>query len=388
VRAFLVVLDGVGAGALPDAADYGDAGANTLLHVAQANGGLRLPALERLGLGRVLALPGVRPLANPQGSWGTMVERSPGKDSTIGHWELAGVISEKPLPTYPHGFPRQLLERFAQAVGRGWIGNQAVSGTEILERLGEEHQRSGRLIVYTSADSVFQIAAHESTVSLEELYQACRVARALLQGEHAIGRVIARPFTGAPGDYRRTANRRDFSLAPPAATTLDRLAERGLPVVTVGKVDDLFAGRGVSEAIHTRDNAEGEQALVDLARRPGRGLVFANLVDFDQAYGHRNDAAGFGRALEQFDGRVPELLGHLRSDEVLLITADHGNDPTTASTDHSRERVPLLVGGARVRPGVAIGERDTFADVAATLAEYFGVTPPPAGRSFLRQVRA
>jgi phosphopentomutase len=387
MRAFLVVLDGVGVGALPDAAEYGDEGSNTLLHVAEASGGLRLPALERLGLGRVLDLPGVRALREPHGAFGSMRERSKGKDSTTGHWELAGLVSERGFPTYPHGFPVELLDRFAAAVGREWMGNEVASGTEIVQRLGAEHQRTGRFIVYTSADSVFQVAAHEETVPLEELYEACRAARRLFQGEHAVGRVIARPFQGAPGAYARTAHRRDFSLAPPKATLLDRLVEREIPVVTVGKVDDLFAGRGISEAVHTSSNAEGEQALVDLARRPGHGLVFANLVDFDQSYGHRNDPAGFARALEQFDARVPELLAHMRSDEVLLITADHGNDPTTPSTDHSRESVPLLVGGARVRPGVALGVRETFADVGATLADYFGAKALSAGRSFLREVR-
>jgi phosphopentomutase len=388
MRMFLVVLDGVGIGALPDAADYGDAGSHTLRHVAEAHGGLRVPTLERLGLGRIDALPGVRAVADPRGAFGRLAERSRGKDSTTGHWELAGIVSDRAFPTYPRGFPEALLERFAAVTGRGWLGNVAASGTEIIARLGEEHQRTGKLIVYTSADSVFQVAAHEQTVPLETLYEACRVARGLLTGEHAVGRVIARPFTGPPGGYRRTANRRDFSLQPPEATLLDRLAERGLPVLTIGKVDELFAGRGVTEGFHTRDNAEGEGLLCDLVRRSGEGLVFANLVDFDQQYGHRNDAAGFGRALEQFDARAAELIGHLRSDEMCLITADHGNDPTTPGTDHTREYAPLLVAGPRVRAGVDLGTRETFADVAATLAEAFGVMRPTRGRSFLREVRA
>lgn len=388
MRVFLIVLDGVGIGELPDAADYGDAGCHTLRHVAEVNGGLRVPMLERLGLGRIEALPGVRAAADPRGAFGRMAERSQGKDSTTGHWELAGIVSERAFPTYPGGFPEALLERFAATVGRGWLGNVAASGTEIITRLGETHQRTGELIVYTSADSVFQIAAHEQTVPLEELYQACRVARGLLTGEHAVGRVIARPFTGSPGAYRRTANRRDFSLNPPEATLLDRFAERGLPVLTIGKVDELFAGRGVTEGFHTRDNTEGEGLLCDMVRTSGEGLVFANLVDFDQQYGHRNDAAGFARALEQFDGRAAELLGHLRSDEMCLVTADHGNDPTTPGTDHTREYVPLLVAGPRVRAGVDLRTRETFADVAATLADMFGVTGPASGRSFLREVRA
>ena len=387
MRAFLIVLDGVGIGALPDAADYGDQGTHTLLHVAEAAGGLSLPVLERLGLGRLLALPGVRAISDPRGARGRLAEASKGKDSTTGHWELAGLKLERAFPTYPHGFPVPLLERWSERIGRGWIGNVAASGTEIIARLGAEHERSGRLIVYTSADSVFQIAAHERRVPLDELYAACRAARELLTGEHAVGRVIARPFVGEPGDYRRTPNRRDFSLEPPAETLLDRLKRAGQRVVTVGKVDDLFAGRGVSEAIHTRNNAEGEDVLVDLARRAGEGLVFANLVDFDQQYGHRNDAPGFARALEQFDERCGEIEGRLRDDELCLVTADHGNDPTTPGTDHTREYTPLLVAGPRVRPGVDLGTRATFADVGATLAEMLGVGRLAHGTSFLRELR-
>jgi phosphopentomutase len=388
MRVFLIVLDGVGIGALPDAADYGDEGSHTLLHVAEAAGGLNLPRLESLGLGRLLALPGVRALADPRGARARMAERSKGKDSTSGHWEMAGLILDRPFPTYPHGFPKQLLDRWSERIERGWIGNVAASGTEIIERLGAEHQRSGNLIVYTSADSVFQVAAHETTVPIEALYEACQTARGMLTGEHAVGRVIARPFTGAPGAYKRTERRRDFSLEPPGATLLDRLAERGHPVITVGKVDQLFAGRGVSDAIHTASNAEGEEVLADLARRRGEGLVFANLVDFDQQYGHRNDPAGFARALEEFDEHLGEILAHLRDDEMCLITADHGNDPTTKSTDHAREYVPLLVAGRRVRAGADLGTRETFADIAATLAELFGVKRPEAGTSFLGEVRA
>ena len=387
MRAFLIVLDGVGIGALPDAADYGDQGTHTLLHVAEAAGGLSLPVLERLGLGRLLALPGVRAISDPRGARGRLAEASKGKDSTTGHWELAGLKLGRAFPTYPHGFPVPLLERWSERIGRGWIGNVAASGTEIIARLGAEHERSGRLIVYTSADSVFQIAAHERRVPLDELYAACRAARELLTGEHAVGRVIARPFVGEPGDYRRTPNRRDFSLEPPAETLLDRLKRAGQRVVTVGKVDDLFAGRGVSEAIHTRNNAEGEDVLVDLARRAGEGLVFANLVDFDQQYGHRNDAPGFARALEQFDERCGEIEGRLRDDELCLVTADHGNDPTTPGTDHTREYTPLLVAGPRVRPGVDLGTRATFADVGATLAEMLGVGRLANGTSFLRELR-
>jgi phosphopentomutase len=387
MRAFLIVLDGVGIGELPDADEYGDRGADTLRHVAEAVSGLRVPNLERLGLGRLCAGPGLRAVNDPRGAHGRLAERSKGKDSTTGHWELAGLVLERAFPTYPNGFPTALLDRWSERVGRGWIGNVAASGTEIIERLGAEHERRGSFIVYTSADSVFQVAAHERIVPLEELYAACVAARALLQGEHAVGRVIARPFEGAPGRYRRTANRRDFSLPPPSRTLLDRMQERGRTVITVGKVDDLFAGRGVTDAIHTHDNSEGETALMDLVQRPGEGLVFANLVDFDQQYGHRNDPRGFARALEQFDERLGLLLARLRGDEICLVTADHGNDPTTPGTDHTREYTPLLVAGPRVRPA-DLGTRDSFADVGATLAELFGVGPLEHGRSFLREVRA
>lgn len=388
MRIFLVVLDGVGMGEMPDAGDYGDRGSHTLRHVAEHAGGLRLPNLESLGLGSLLELPGVRRLAEPLGAHGRLAERSPGKDSTTGHWEMMGIVLERAFPTYPHGFPPELLERWCERVGRGWLANTTASGTEIIARLGEEHQRSGRYIVYTSADSVFQVAAHEQTVPLEELYAACRTARGMLTGEHAVGRVIARPFAGAPGAYARTANRRDFSLEPFEPTVMDRLVERGKPVITVGKVDDLFAGRGVTDAIHTKTNAEGEQVLLDLARRTGEGLVFANLVEFDTQYGHRNDPAGFARALQQFDETLGRLLPAMRDDEMVWVTADHGNDPTTPSTDHSREYTPLLVAGPRVRRGADLGTRDTFADLGATVAEVFSVTAPRSGTSFLKELKA
>ena len=387
MRVFLIVLDGVGIGELPDAGEYGDRGSNTLLHVAEATQGLRLPRMEALGLGRLLDLPGVRPVASPTGARARLAEQSKGKDSTTGHWELAGVVSERPFPVYPHGFPDDLLRSLAPRIGREWMGNVVGSGTDVIARFGAEHQRSGRPIVYTSADSVFQIAAHEETIPLEQLYEICRIVRANLPPEHAVGRVIARPFVGAPGSYSRTPNRRDFSLEPPEPTLLDRLVASGQAVVTVGKVDDLFAGRGVTEAIHTKNNGEGQDVLTSLARRAGQGLVFANLVDFDQLYGHRNDVPGFARALESFDERLEELLAHLRADEMCWLTADHGNDPTTPSTDHAREYTPLLVAGPRVKPGVDLGTRETFADVAATLAELFGVAAPRWGRSFLREVR-
>jgi phosphopentomutase len=388
LRVFLIVLDGVGMGALPDAERYGDAGANTLLHVAERTGKLSVPVMEAHGLGNLLPMPGVRPSLAPRGARAKLTERSPGKDSTTGHWEMMGITLERAFPTYPDGFPRELLDRWSERVQRGWIGNVAASGTEIIARLGQQHQETGRFIVYTSADSVFQVAAHEKTVTIEDLYAACRAAREMLTGPHAVGRVIARPFTGEPGAYRRTTRRRDFSLAPTAPTVLDRLVEAGRRVVTVGKVDDLFAGRGVSDAIHTTSNEEGETVLLDLVKRAGEGLVFANLVDFDTQYGHRNDATGFARALEHFDLTFGKLLDRLRGDEMVWVTADHGNDPTTPGTDHTREYTPLLVSGPRVREGTDLGTRATFADLGATLAELFSVTAPRAGASFLSELRA
>ena len=385
---FLIVLDGVGMGALPDADRYGDAGANTLLHVAERAGRWSLPVMAAHGLGNLLPMPGVPPSLAPLGARARLAERGAGKDSTTGHWEMMGVTLDRPFPTYPDGFPRELLDRWSQRVQRGWIGNVAASGTEIITRLGERHQKTGDFIVYTSADSVFQVAAHERTVPIEQLYSACRSARELLAGPHAVGRVIARPFDGEPGAYRRTARRRDFSLAPIAPTVLDRLAEAGRRVVTVGKVDDLFAGRGITDAIHTTSNEEGQTVLLDLAKRPGEGLVFANLVDFDTQYGHRNDPAGFARALEGFDAVFGQLVSRLRSDELAWVTADHGNDPTTPGTDHTREYVPLLVAGPRVREGVDMGTRATFGDLGATLAEVFSVSAPRTGTSFLAELRA
>ena len=387
MRVFLIILDGVGIGELPDAAEYGDRGANTLLHVAEFVGRLRVPVMESLGLGNLLPMPGVAPMLAPLGARARLTEMSAGKDSTTGHWEMMGLALDSALPTYPDGFPRDFLDAWSERVERGWIGNVAASGTEIIERLGERHQDSGDFIVYTSADSVFQVAAHESTVHIDQLYEACRVAREMLVGRLAVGRVIARPFEGTPGHYRRTARRRDFSLEPHAPTLMDTMVQAGRRVVTVGKVDDLFAGRGVSDAIHTQDNGEGEAVLLDLAKRSGEGLVFANLVDFDTQYGHRNDPAGFARALETFDATLGELRSRLRGDEMVWITADHGNDPTTPGTDHTREYTPLLLAGPRVAAGADLGTRSTFADVAATLAEIFSVTAPRVGKSFLKEIR-
>jgi len=380
-RAVILVLDGVGVGAAPDAAQYGDVGSDTLGNLARVVGGLNLPNLAAVGLGHVAPIHGVDAVAEPQGAWGTMRPASAGKDSTTGHWEIAGVHLSRPFPTYPHGFPSDVLDRFSAAVGRGVIGNVTASGTEIVARLGEEHARTGKLIVYTSADSVFQVAAHEEVVPLEELYAACETARAQLVAPNDVSRVIARPFVGRPGEYVRTTNRRDYSLAPPVETLLDDLAAAGVPRSGVGKVDDLFAGRSL-RARHTTSNAEGIAAILDWLRGEQGGLLFANLVDFDTLYGHRNDVAGFQRALREFDDALPAIRAALREDDLLFITADHGNDPTTPSTDHARERVPLLALGEPVHP-VALGERATFSDLGATVAEWLNVGFRGEGVSFL-----
>ena len=385
-RAIVIVLDGVGAGAAPDAADYGDAGSNTLGNLARAVGGLDLPNLERLGLGRVIPLEGVHSNHAPSGAWGRMRPASAGKDSTTGHWEICGIQLGKPFPTYPNGFPPDVIETFTRRVGRGVLGNVAASGTEVIDRFGSEHVRTGKLIVYTSADSVFQVAAHEDVVPLGDLYDACGAAREMLVAPHDVSRVIARPFAGEAGHFTRTPNRRDFSIEPPSETLLDALVAAGIPRRGVGKVDDLFARRSI-EAEHTRDNAAGLEGIARALREMPSGFLFANLVDFDQLWGHRNDAAGFHDALRAFDRVLPTLLSALREDDLLFLTADHGNDPTTPSTDHSREMVPLLVAGSRVRP-VGLGERPTFADLGATVGEWLGIGFRGRGTSFLSELLA
>lgn len=380
-RALILVLDGVGCGAAPDTEAYGDAGSDTIGNVARAVGGLHLPNMAQLGLGNLSAIAGVEPVPRPAGGWGVMLPRSAGKDSTTGHWEIAGLHLEKPFPTYPHGFPPDVLRAFSDATGRPVIANTVASGTAVIDAFAEEQRRTGAWIVYTSADSVFQIAAHEGWIPLDELYRACQIAREQLVAPHDVSRVIARPFEGTPGAWKRTANRRDYSIQPPGTTLLDALAEAGVPRSGVGKVDDLFAGRAISTR-HTADNAEGVANLLEWLSGPARGFCFANLVDFDQLYGHRNDVLGFQGALEAFDRALPSLLSVLREDDLLFITADHGNDPTTPSTDHARERVPLLVAGARVRGG-PLGVRDTFSDLGATVADWFGLSWRGRGTSFL-----
>ena len=384
-RVILIVLDSVGCGELPDAAAYADQGSDTLGNIAKQVQ-LALPHLRALGLGHVAAIgsgpPGRRTAAIGQGAYGRMAEASPGKDSVTGHWELAGIILEHPFPTFPAGFPLDLIDEFERRIGRRTLGNVVASGTEIIDRLGEEHLRTGQPIVYTSADSVFQVAAHEDVIPIGEQYRICEVAFDLACRGLGVGRVIARPFVGSPGGFMRTANRHDYALAPFAETVLDRLVARGVSVVGVGKVSDLFAGRGISRSLPTGSDREGLDRIRQAMGDTGEGLIFANLVDFDTLYGHRNDVAGYAANLERFDERLGALLDDLRDEDLLVVTGDHGNDPTTPSTDHSREHVPLLVAGPRVRPGVDLGTRQTFADVGQTIAGIFDVGPLPHGTSF------
>ncbi len=385
-RAAIVVLDGVGIGEAPDAAAYGDTGSDTLGNLARALGGMDLPNLAGAGLGNIAPLAGVAPAQSPTGAWGMMIPKSAGKDSTAGHWEIAGVRLEKPFPTYPSGFPADVVAAFQERTGRPVIGNVVGSGTAVIDQFAAEHERTGAWILYTSADSVFQVAANEAVVPLSELYHACQMARDMLVSPNDVSRVIARPFVGESGSYRRTKNRRDFSIAPPDVTLLDALDSAGIARAGVGKVDDLFAGRGIAST-HTANNAEGISAIEKWLAGEVDGLLFANLVDFDQAFGHRNDAPGFYGALRQFDAALPGLVALLREDDLLFITADHGNDPTTPSTDHARECVPLLAFGPSVRR-VSLGKRSTFADLGATVADWFGVGFRGRGASFLPQLVA
>ena len=386
-RAIVIVLDSVGVGELPDAAAYGDRGSNTLGNIA-ARVCLQLPELTRLGISRIISLPGVPRAARPAASFGRMAEAAPGKDSVTGHWELMGLVLERPFPLFPDGFPPDVLRAFEARIGRRTLGNKAASGTAIIEELGAEHLRTGCPIVYTSGDSVFQIAAHEEVIPPPELYRQCEAAYEIVVEGLGMGRVIARPFVGRPGAFTRTANRRDFAIRPPADTLLDKLKGAGLPVVGIGKIEDLFAGHGVTRAIHTVSDDDGMDQVERALEQTHSGLIFANLVDFDAQYGHRNNVAGYAANLERFDARLSELVPRLTESDLFVITADHGNDPTTPSTDHSREYVPLLVLGAHVRPGIDLGVRSSFSDLGQTLASVFGVGPMAFGTSFLEEIRA
>lgn len=385
-RAILIVLDSAGIGALPDAAAFGDEGANTLGNIRRVRGRLALPNLYRLGLANIegSTLPDVA--AAPAGAFGRCAERTLAKDTTCGHWEMAGLPLDKPFRTYPNGFPADLMRRFEQAIGRGTLGNCVASGTEIIQRLGDEHVRTGFPIVYTSADSVFQIAAHEQVIPVEQLYQICETARSLLTGDNLVGRVIARPFIGSSGAYQRTERRRDYALPPFSDTILDALDGAGLPVVGIGKIEDIFCHRGVTIVDHTRNNPDGIAATQRFIESGEGAFLFVNLVDFDMLYGHRNDVEGYAAALEAFDRALPAMLGALRENDILMVTADHGCDPTTPGTDHTREYIPLVVAGPHVRAGVNLGTRDTFADIGATVYEYLTGSRWRVGNSFLNDI--
>jgi len=382
-RIIVIVLDSVGIGEAPDAAAFGDVGSHTLGNIARVMGGLHVPHMEAMGLANIAILEGVAPQTEPNAAYGKMAEVSAGKDTTSGHWELMGIHLTRSFPVFPDGFPPEVMDRFEAETGRGWLANYPASGTVILDELGEEHMRSGKLIVYTSGDSVFQIAAHEEIVPVDELYRYCEIAREILRGKYEVGRVIARPFVGTPGNFARTANRHDYSVLPPEPTVLNSLKDAGLMVYAVGKIQDIYADVGITDAVHTLHNMDGvDKTIAAMLERKERGLIFTNLVDFDAVFGHRNNPQGYANALAEFDQRLPEIMEALAEDDVLVLTADHGNDPTTAGTDHSREYVPILITGAQVREGVNIGVRESFADLAATIADVLDVQPPPQGESF------
>ena len=384
-RVFLIVLDSFGIGAMPDAKAFGDEGVNTLAACATSKE-LHIPNMLKAGLGNIDGVACLPKEENPTGAYARLTEKSNGKDTTIGHWEIAGIVSENPLPTYPNGFPEEVLEPFRKATGRGVLANAPWSGTAVIDAFGEEHQKTGDLIVYTSADSVFQIAAHEETVPLEKLYEYCKIARAQLQGKHGVGRVIARPFVGAPGSFKRTSNRHDYSLEPPAVTLLDAVKEKGLASIAVGKIYDIFAGRGTTEHVYNKSNADGMAHALRYAQQDFTGLCFVNLVDFDMNFGHRRDPAGYANALNEFDAWLPSLLEKLGEEDIVMITADHGCDPSyAATTDHTREYVPLLVLGKQVKP-VDLGTRTSFADIAATVAELLEVELDTPGESFAKEI--
>lgn len=386
-RVVVIVLDGVGVGAAPDAAQYGDAGVNSISNAAKAVGGLNAPNLAALGLGCITPIPGLPTSVAGPSAYGKLQPQSPGKDTVSGHWELMGIRLAKAFPTYPHGFPKEIVAEFTRQIGRDVLGNKAASGTEIIQELGAEHVRTGKPILYTSADSVFQVAAHEQVIPVAELHRICRLARGILEGDHAVGRVIARPFLGTEaGGFRRTANRRDYPLAPESPTMMDRLKAAGKSVITVGKIDDIFAGQGFTRSCHTTDNKSSTAAIIELLQDDFEGLLFANLIEFDMIHGHRRDPRGYVAALEEFDRQLPAIRRRLRGEDFVIITADHGVDPTAPGSDHTREYVPLLVLGPGVKRAVNLGIRRSMSDVAATLAEVFGVEPLPVGESFLQEL--
>lgn len=380
-RVILIVLDSVGIGEMPDADQFGDTGSNTLGHIAATIPGFDLPHLQSLGLGNILPL-GLPHAVRPLGAYGRAAEKSQGKDTITGHWEIAGLVPDIVFPYFPKGFPRSIMDPFEAAIGCKTLGNVPASGTVIIEELGDEHVRTGFPIVYTSSDSVFQIAMHEEVIPIERQYEICQIARDLLTGENAVGRVIARPFVGTSGNYTRTSNRHDYSILPPGRTVLNSITEAGQQVRGVGKISDIFAEVGISDNLKTKNNADGIDKTISLMEQDFEGLIFTNLVDFDMLYGHRRDPEGYANCLREFDLALPRIMDAMKADDVLMLTADHGNDPTYPGTDHTREYVPLLVYGQSVEPGTRLGTRSSFADIGATIAELLGVKPPPFGESF------
>lgn len=386
-RAILVVLDSVGVGELQDAKSYGDEGSHTLDHVYKACNGLEIKELEKLGLGNIEGVNELKKCSKPVGAYGRCKEASKGKDTVTGHWEIAGVILEKPLNTYPEGFSEEIIEEFKKRANvKGILGNVVASGTQIIEELGEEHVKTGYPIIYTSADSVFQIAAHEDVISVEKLYEMCQVARDMLVDKWAVGRVIARPFIGEAPNFKRTSNRRDYSLDPFNKTMLEYLKENNLEVAAVGKIEDIYNRKGITSAVHTKNNMDGVDKTLEYMDTVKEGLIFTNLVDFDMLYGHRNDPKGYGKALEDFDNRLQEIYSKMTDEDIFIITADHGCDPTTSSTDHSREHIPVLVYGKNVKPGVNIGTRERFSDIGKTILDFFNVKNELVGDSFFNKI--
>ncbi|HSM24933.1 MAG TPA: phosphopentomutase [Anaerolineaceae bacterium] len=386
-RVIVIVLDGVGAGAAPDAKEYGDEGSNSLTNTAKAVGGLNLPNLESLGFGRITPMQGVKPISPAKGSFGKLTPKSSGKDSVTGHWELMGIYLQEPFPVFPNGFPPEIIQKFKELTGLDVLSNKPASGTEVIQEFGEEHMLTGKPIVYTSADSVFQIAAHEEIIPLERLYEICKISRKMLVGKYGVGRVIARPFIGdKAGEFQRTSHRRDYPRIPDSDTMMDKIIESGLEVYATGKIDDLFGHRGISITNHTTNNHDSFLATIEFMKKDFKGLLFANLIEFDQIFGHRNDPKGYANALEQFDSYIPQVMDNLDSNDVVIIVSDHGVDPTTESTDHSREFSPLLVFGNQVKENVDLGIRGSYADVGATIAEIFNLEPPEIGKSFLQEI--
>lgn len=383
----LIVLDSLGVGELPDAYEYGDEGSNTLGNIVKEYKNIKLPNLIKLGLGKIEGVEGLEETNNIVGSYGRAMEKSLGKDTTTGHWEISGIVLDQAFPTFPNGFPKEIIEEFEKLIGTKVLGNKVASGTVIINELGSEHLKTGYPIVYTSADSVFQIAAHEEVIPIDKLYEMCKIARGILKDKYAVGRVIARPFIGKEGNFTRTSNRRDFSLKPIHETMLDRIKSAGYDVMAVGKIEDIFVGQGITESVHTEDNMDGVDQTINFMKQHKKGLIFTNLVDFDMKFGHRNDVEGYGNAIIDFDNRLPELISNLRDDEVLIITADHGCDPTTESTDHSREYIPILIYGDKIKKGVNIGTRESFADIGKTILDLLGIdSEDMKGQSFVSTI--